>query len=99
MTASLDNLDITKKIKGSTTSVDAESLPGILPTPKKGVLDLNKFSVRYQKLDMDTPGDVVELERIESRAVKNDGIYLLSKKDYLFMDRIIILISYLEEDR
>ena len=93
----LDNLDVTKK-GGSISPIEPGSLPGLLPTPYKDAIDLNKFKVRYQKLDMDELGDIAELEKIETKAIRNEGVYVLMKKDFVFMDRVLMLISYLEKD-
>jgi hypothetical protein len=94
----LGNLDITKN-GGTTSPVEPGSLPGILPLLPKGAWDPDKFKIRYQKLDLDQPGDVTELESIETRAIRNRGVYVISKKDFVFMDRIFMLICYMEEDQ
>jgi len=90
---SLQNLDI--KTKGSATPLSASAVPGFLPSNKNG--NLNKFRVRYQKLNMDELPDIAELEKIETRAIHNEGCYILSKKEFLFMDKVLILVQYLEE--
>lgn len=97
MQPSLDNLDIKTK-RGSTTPLTPDSLPGLLPPVSKDRLDLKKYKVRYQKLDMNELGDIAELERIETLAIRDEGIYLLSKKDFIFMDKVFILVGYLEKD-
>jgi hypothetical protein len=90
----LENLDI--KIRGTAQPVDPASIPGFLPKSKKDT-NFDNYKVRYQKLDMDKPGDIGELELIETKAVRNQGIYVLSKKEFSFMDKMFILINYLEE--
>lgn len=90
----LGNLDITKT-KGVTTPVTADSLPGILPSVPKDDLDMNKYRVKYLKLDMNEIADITELENIETRAIRNKGVYLLSKEKFIFMDKMYMLISYL----
>jgi hypothetical protein len=92
----LQNLDI--KTKGSTSPLDGSAIPGFLPT-SKALSNLEKYRVRYQKLDMDDLGDISELEKIETRAIHNAGVYILSKKDFTFMDKMFVLISYLEETK
>jgi hypothetical protein len=94
MFPTLGNLDITKT-KGTTTPVTADSLPGILPSIPKDALDMDKYRVKYLKLDMNDPGDIIELEMVETRAIRNQGIFLLSKEKFIFMDKMFILISYL----
>lgn len=90
----LGNLDATKT-KG-TTPLDPASIPGFLSTKKA---DATKYKVRYQKLNLDEIGDIVELENIETRAIRGEGVFVMSKKDFAFMDKIFILISYLEEEK
>lgn len=91
---STDNLEL--KARGSATPLDPTSLPGFIPGSKTGV-DLNKFRVRYLKLSMEELADISELERIETRAIHNNGIYVMSRKEFTFMDKIFILIQYLEK--
>lgn len=89
-----DNLDI--KTKGVTTPLDAASLPNFMPSNKQG-LDFKKLRVRYLKLDMDDLADISELEKIETKSIRNEGCYVMAKKEFIFMDRIFILVQYLEE--
>jgi hypothetical protein len=90
----------TPKNKATTTSLkdDPGALPGFLPRPEPGALNFDNYAVRYQKLDLDELADVTELEKIETKAIRNQGIFVLSKKDFTFMDRIFVIISYLEEN-
>lgn len=96
MLKTLENLDATKKKGGTVSPIEPGSLPGILPGKSKDSWDPERFTVRYQKLNMDEPADVFELERIETTAIRDAGIYVLSKKDFIFMDKIFILIMYLQ---
>jgi hypothetical protein len=90
----LQNLDI--KTKGSATPLDISSIPNFVPNGKGGI-DLTKFRIRYLKLNLDELSDIAELEKIETAAIHNNGKYVISKKDFVFMDKIFILICYLEE--
>lgn len=92
----LDNLDITK-LKGSATPMTMDSLPGLL-SPNKDVWNPKKFRVRYQKLNMDELSDITELECLETRAIRDEGVYVMSKKEFLFMDKVFILVQYMEKD-
>jgi hypothetical protein len=89
----LQNLDI--KTRGSASPLQASAVPGFIPSSKNNNLD--KFRVRYKKIDMNEPVDVAELEKIETKAIHNEGCYVLSKKEFVFMDKILILVQYLEE--
>ena len=56
-----------------------------------------KLKVRYQKLNMDEFGDIAELEKIETKALQGDqDVYVISKKEFIFMDKVFVLIGYLE---
>lgn len=96
MITNIGNLEVGKK-GGDTSPITADSLPGILPTKNKGEIDPEKFAVRYQKLNMDEPGDIIELERIETKALRNRGIYVFSTERFIFMDKIFMLVKYIEE--
>ena len=90
----LQNLEV--KPRGSATPLDAASIPGFLPKTKPEV-SLEKFKIRYQKFDLDDIVDVTELEKIETKAIHNAGVFILSEKDFVFMDRMFILVKYMEE--
>lgn len=92
---SLQNLDL--KTRGSAAPLDRTSLPGMVPAGKGGAVDLKKFRIRYLKLDMDNLADIAELEKIETAAIHEAGKYVWSKKEFIFMDKILILIQYIEE--
>lgn len=73
---------------------DPASLPDILAAAGKKAA--SKYRVRYQKLNMDELGDISELERIETKVIQGEDLFVLSKKEFLFMDKVYILVSYLE---
>lgn len=83
--------------KRNTSPLDPGTMPGLIPKPDPGALDFNKLVVRYAKLDMDELSDITELEKIETKAYRNQGVYVLSKKEFTFMDKMFILIGYMEE--
>ena len=91
----LENLDATKH-GGSTSPLEPGSMPGLLPNKSEG-FDPNKFRVRYLKIDLNELSDITELERIETKAIRNQGVYILSTKDFIFMDKIFVMIRYIEE--
>lgn len=77
-----------------TTPLDAQGMPGVVPP--KIVNEMNKYRVRYQKFNLDDLADIAELEKIETKGVRGDGVFVLSKKDFIFMDKIFMLVNYLE---
>lgn len=88
----LQNLDVkTKK-----DAITDNGIPGFLPkSSASGGMD--KMRIRYQKFDLDELGDVSELEKIMTKSIRNQGVFILSKKDFIFMDRMFMLVEYMEE--
>lgn len=93
----LQNLDITKTPGATISKVDPMSIPGFIPNSAKDGWDPLKWRIRYKKLNMDDAGDVMELELIETKAIRNQGVYVLSKERFLFMDKIMMLVQYMEK--
>jgi hypothetical protein len=93
--SSLANLDA-KPEKGTVFN-DPAALPDILAGKRKTEKSMDNYRIRYQKLDMDNPSDITELELIETRAIRNQGTFVLSKKEFIFMEKLMILIQYMEE--
>ena len=87
----LANLDVNKKVE----KIDPMSIPGFIPAkdPKVG-----RYSIRYVKIDVDDPLSLSEPERIETRAIRDEGVYIISNERFLFMDKILLLVKYMEEE-
>ena len=88
--------------KGSTTPLDSASIPGFLPKGKKGkdAADmLENFRARCQVFDLTDPSSIFELEQIKTRAIQNKGVYVMSENGFVFMDKYMIVLQYLEEDK
>jgi hypothetical protein len=75
-------------------------LPGIM---RKTGNSENEFykrcRVRYQSFDMRDLADLAELERIETKALRGEGLYITDYKNYTFMDKMYYLVKYIEEDK
>lgn len=80
------------------SKIDPVSLPGFGPA-QPGEVDVARYKVRYAKIDMDDAGSIAELEILETRAMRNEGIYILTKDKYVFMDKYFMIVSYLEQER
>lgn len=93
--SSIANLD-PDKVLASAKPLTNEDMPGFVP--KKNASSTDKMNVRYQKLCFSSPADLIELERIETLAVRNKGVYVLSKNTYSFMADMYIVIGYLESE-
>lgn len=90
----LQNLDV--KTRGTTTPLDISSIPNFVPNAK-GSNGLQNYRIRYLKLNLDDLADIAELEKIETKAIRGEGCYILGKKDFFFMDKIFILLNFMEE--
>lgn len=86
---------------GVSDSVASKAEESMFPSfgPKKvDESDFNNYRVRYAQIDMMDPASRAELEIIETRAIKNQGIIVLTKDTFTFMDKYYMVISYLELD-
>ena len=73
-------------------------LPGIMRKTGNSEKEFYaRCKVRYQTFDMRDPLDIAELERIETRALRGDGIFITDYKNYIFMDKMYYLVKYIEE--
>ncbi len=86
--------EILAQMKGSVTQMSAHDVPGFIPSKKAA---MNKVRVRYGKFNLDDLADVAELERIETKNLRGEGIFISAKKDFFFMDKIFMLVTYVEE--
>ena len=91
--SNLQNLDV----KNKKDAIAENGIPSILPKSNSSSSGMDKMRVRYQKFDLDQPAEVAELERVMTRSIRNEGVFILSKKDFIFMDRMFMLIEYMEE--
>jgi hypothetical protein len=96
MIPNLNNLDV---LKSPSATTEANALPGILAEKSTTSSAYDNMRVRYQKLDLNEMVDISELEKIETRALRGQGVYILSRKDFVFMDKMFMLIGYIEEDQ
>lgn len=74
---------------------DPSNFPGF-GHKKIDVRDMNNYNVRYAKIDMDDLGSRTEIELLETRAIQDRGIVILTKDKFTFMDKYFMIISYLE---
>lgn len=75
-----------------------DTFPGFGPKKKLDELDFNNYRVRYEYIDIMDAGSKAALEIIETKALRGQGIVVLTKDKFTFMDKYFILISYLELD-
>jgi hypothetical protein len=84
-------------VGGTISKIDPVTIPGFVPSMGDDAFDPNKYEVKYVKIDMDDPLGVTLLEALETRALRNDGLFILSKDKFTFMDRYLMIVSYLEQ--
>lgn len=89
----LSNLDAGKR--GSISKIDPVTIPGFVPDSNKA-FDATKHRVRYSKIDLDDLASIAELEILETKALRNEGVYILSKEKFPFMDKVFIIVQYIE---
>lgn len=94
----VNNNSIEGVTKASVSKMDPVSIPGFGPAVP-GDINPAKFSIRYLKIDMDDPGAVTELEILETKSIRNEGVFILNKDKFTFMDKYFLIVSYMEEDR
>jgi hypothetical protein len=73
-------------------------IPGFGPK-RVSDFDPKKFRVNYLKVNLDDDATVAILEELETRALRDDGIYILSKDKFVFTDQYFLIVAYMEEDK
>lgn len=92
----LQNLNIDTKVGATVSKLDPGSIPGFAPKGGSSGWDPLKWRVKYKRINVQNEDDVSELERIETAAIRGDGVYTMSKERFVFMDQILILLQYME---
>lgn len=78
------------------SKIDPVSIPGF-GSASQTEFDPEKFCIRYAKIDLDDPTSLADLEMLETRALRNNGIFILTKDKFTFADKYYMIISYLEQ--
>ena len=55
------------------------------------------YVVKYYKAEADDIGAMAALAAIETRGIRGDGVLILKKDTYVFMDRFFIVMQYIEK--
>lgn len=69
-------------------------MPGMSSQPNPAI----DYNVKYMKIDLDDPGDKMDLQDIETRALRDAGVQILTRDKFTFMDRYFMIISYMERN-
>lgn len=74
-----------------------KGLPSL--TGAKSAADpMSNMRVRIVKFNLNDQTDIAHLEKLETQAIRGEGVYILSQKDFVFMDQMFIMVKYLEEE-
>ena len=92
---SIGGIDPITLRKASTEPLTNTNYPGLIP--KRQQENYNNFRVRYQKFNICVPEDITMLEDLETKSLRGQKIYVMGKKDFVFMDQMYILVHYLED--
>lgn len=71
------------------------TLPSYGTIPKN--LQIENYTVKYIKVDMDQPTNVRQLEDIETRGLAGEEIVLITTDKFTFMEKYFIVLKYLEK--
>ena len=75
------------------------SLPGISEKlGDNGMPKIDGYSVKYFKADLNEVSDVMTLQQIETQALKGDEIVLLDRDKFTFMEKMFIIVRYMEKE-
>jgi hypothetical protein len=64
----------------------------------KASKELEGYSVKYLKAELDNPGELLRLQEIETRGVQGNDVILLSRDKYSFLERYFVIVQYLEKN-
>lgn len=74
------------------------SMPGILPTYNESDNYIaDNYTVKYFRGDLDEPGEVAELQRIETISLKGDDYVLCDRQTYSFEGRFFVVLRYYQK--
>lgn len=93
---SLGNLDVTKTGGAKVSKIDPASIPGFAGIPKSAVWDPSKYRVRYLRVNLSDADSLSQAEDVETRAIRDEGVYILNRERFVFMDQILLLLNYIE---
>jgi hypothetical protein len=80
-------------------AVEATVMPSFGGSQNVGEYDPKKYVVKYYKADLDDPEQRLMLSELETNGIRNEGIVLLKKDNFVFMDKFFIVVQYMEKIR
>jgi hypothetical protein len=85
-------------LASSPIKIENISIPGFGGQASSEAFSPENYKVRYQKFDLDDPMHIAELETVETRGLRGVDIVVLNKQSYTFMDRYMLIVTYLEKN-
>ena len=78
-------------------NIEDIAMPGIGGKSTGNKINVDEYRVRYFKANLDEPGDLAELEVIETEAMLGREKILMSKDKFSFQATFYIVITFLEK--
>lgn len=75
----------------------ANGTPTILPSPEYADELFRNYTVKYFKANIDEPGDVNELQRLETLGLQGDEIVLCDRQTYSFEGNFFVVLRYYQK--
>lgn len=95
MADALNNSAASMAQASSPMKIENISFPGFAPQ-SASQFDIQKYRVRYAKIDLDDMGSVAELEILETKGLTGVEVVILNKDKFTFMDKYFMIVTYLE---
>lgn len=79
---------------------DESTMPGMLSKKDDAQTDnevYNKYTVKYFKADLDDPGQLLELQSLETESILGDRVVLTDRKTSSDAGRFFVILRYLEK--
>ena len=73
------------------------NMPSFGLSNSKDIFDTSKWKVRILKVDLDDPEQLLQLEDIETKSIRSEGILVVSTDKFTFMDKMFIVLRYMEQ--
>lgn len=77
--------------------VENISIPGFGMSSGNGEFDTSQYKVRYLKVDFDDESLVGTLEQLETEGLGGVETVILNKTGWTFMDKYLMIVTYLEK--
>ena len=73
------------------------TIPGMDGKATNKTGDFRSYRIRYFKGDLSDPGDLAQLEAIQTEAMEGDRLVLMSVENYSFRENYYVVLKYMEK--